>query len=90
MEFVPDVDSFLQKLPDDATSDQIYEVQVWHGKARAWFSQREKEVDRQKADESRRGANAATDRQGISRTQRTYSDGAQWANAFESRLRGRD
>jgi len=76
---------YLKYLAANATVLEKYQVQMWWGKVKDRMELAAKESDRQRADESRRGAYADTDQHGIPRNLKTYSDGAPFANEFGRR-----
>ena len=87
--YINDVAFYHRYLPDDATETEKYNIAIWFGRVKEVLRMQEKESDREKADQSRRGANAGHDLLGIPRSLRTYSDGTAFENAFEVRIGAR-
>lgn len=89
VKYIGDAGFYLNYLPADATEAEKYGVAVWFGRAKDVLREQEREADRQRADQSRRGANAGHDLLGIARNLKTYSDGTAFANPFEVRIGAR-
>ena len=83
--YTSSADFYLKYLAVNATELQKYQVQMWWGKVKDMMEAAAKDADRQRADESRRGAYADTDQQGIPRNLKTYSDGSPFTSEFGRR-----
>jgi len=83
--YTQSADFYVRYLGAGADEAAKYEVQMWWGKVKALMEAAVKEADRQRADESRRGAYADTDQQGVPRHLKSYSDGTAYPTEFGRR-----
>jgi len=85
VKFSQTVDDYLAYLSPTATPAQKYEVRMWWGQSKEILRVAEKQADRQRDDEARRGAYAETDAQGIPRNLKSYGDGTPFTTRFARR-----
>jgi len=83
--FSHSVEDFMPYLGAGATMGEKYQVRMWWGQTKEALRLAEKQADRQRDDEARRGAYAETDAQGIPRHLKSYSDGTPFMSRFARR-----